>query len=158
MLKDFLGGLAGKQPEQLGKAVRDVMHRGVVTCGVDTPVLAITQLMAKNRTDVVALVDADAEVVGMVTARDLMRAYMEDTAELKAEDVMQPHAAVVTPDTLVIEAVHIMLDRGISHLLIKGEARREVPVGIVSATDIVRAMAGLPPERPALKRPSSRSD
>jgi len=156
--KESLGGLAGKPVEHLGKAVRDVMRRGVPTCQLDTPVAEIVRQMIDNKVDAMVVVDVDGEAVGMITELEVMRAYVEDIAELKAENVMRPQAQVVAPDTLVIEAVHIMRDRQVRHLVIKGEPSREVPVGIISAMDIVRDMVGLPPERPAGKLPRPRGN
>lgn len=156
MWKDSIGGLAGKPVEHLGKAVRDVMRRGVQVCHLKSPVADVVAQMTKGNADAVVVVDADGEAVGMVTDQEVMRAYMEDLAEVSAEEIMVPKAQVVAPDTLVVEAVQIMLDRGVRHLLIKGEQRREVPVGIISAADIVREMAGLQPSRPQLKLPKSK--
>jgi CBS domain-containing protein len=154
--RDSIGGLAGKPVEDLGKAVRDVMRRGVQTCRLETPVEEIAKVMAEKRAEVFIVVDVDGEAVGMITDWEVAGAYREDLAELRAERIMQPKAQVVAPDTLVIEAVHIMRDRKVRHLLIKGEQRREVPVGIISAMDIVRDMAGLTPERPEVKLPGPR--
>lgn len=154
--KDSIGGLAGKPVESLGKAVHEVMRRGVPTCQLDAPVAEIAKEMASKKIDALAVVDADGEAVGMVTDREVVGAYMEELSELTAEKIMQPKAPVVTPDTLVVEAVHVMRDRNVRHLLIKGEPKREVPVGIISAMDIVREMAGLPPERPEVRLPGPR--
>lgn len=156
--KESLGGLAGKPVEQLGKAVRDVMRRGVLTCRLDTPVAEIVRQMVDNKIDAAVVVDVDGEAVGMITELEVMRAYVEELGELKAEHIMRPKAQVVAPDTLVIEAVHIMLDRQVRHLVIKGEPLREVPVGIISAMDIVRDMVGLPPDRPEARRPRPRGN
>ena len=156
--KESLGGLAGKPVEQLGKAVRDVMRRGVLTCQLNTPVAEIVRQMVDNKIDAAVVVDVDGEAVGMITELEVMRAYVEELGELKAEHIMQPKAQVVAPDTLVIEAVHIMLDRQVRHLVIKGEPLREVPVGIISAMDIVRDMVGLPPDRPEAKLPRPRGN
>jgi arabinose-5-phosphate isomerase len=154
--KDSIGELAGKPVVRLGKAVRDVMRRGVLTCRVDSTVAEVAILMAKNRADAVAVVDADGEVVGLISDVDVARAYAEKLDALSAESIMQPKSPIVAPDMLVIEATHIMRDRDVRHLLIKGETMREVPVGIVSAMDIVRDMAGVPPERPSAIRPKGR--
>ncbi len=151
MGKENIGGGAGKPGEKLGKAVRDIMHRGVPTCHPDTPLADVVRQMASGRNDAVAVVDEDGDVVGLITDLDVVQRYTDDVAQVRAEQVMRPKANVVAPDTLVIEAVHIMLDRGVRHLLIKGAERREVPVGILSAVDVVRDMAGLERERPIPK-------
>jgi crotonyl-CoA carboxylase/reductase len=143
-------------PDYLQKtAVREIMHRGVITCALDTPLKEVARIM--NATDVHALfiVDERDVVLGVVSHMDMLRAFGQDLYDLKAQDIMTTEVHSISPEAPVPEAVQMMLDQRVHRLLV---ARREgdeiIPVGIISTTDVIDAMWGRPWlwERPASRR------
>jgi crotonyl-CoA carboxylase/reductase len=127
-------------PDYLQKTVvREIMHRGVITCTPDTPLREVARIM--NATDVHALfvVDERDVVLGVVSHRDIM------TAEVRS----------ISPEAPVPEAVQMMLDQRVHRLLVaRQEGGAIVPVGIVSTTDVIDALWGRPWlwERPTARR------
>jgi len=140
-------------PDYLQKtAVREVMHRGVITCTVETALKEVARIM--NATDVHALfvVGEHDKVLGVVSHMDMLRAFGKDLYALRAEDVMTREVLSVDPDVPVAEAVQMMLDHHVHRLLVaRAEGGAKVPVGIISTTDVIDAMWGRPWlwERPA---------
>jgi acetoin utilization protein AcuB len=57
---------------------------------------------------------------------------------MRAQDIMESHLVTATPGTRLPEAVRLMRDRGIRHLLVLEEGRL---VGIVSDRDLKQAVA-----------------
>ncbi|MBC7258879.1 MAG: CBS domain-containing protein [Chloroflexi bacterium] len=125
--------------------VRDVMHRGVVTCAPDTPLTEVAALMARDRASAVAVVNPNGELVGIISRTDMVRAYLKPFANLRAEDIMTTQVATIIPDIPVQAAVQIMLDRGVHQLIIlHARPAPQRPVGILTMDDIVKDMANLP--------------
>ncbi len=127
------------------KFVRDVMHRGVLTCSADTPLLEVAKILAEHKINAVFVVNDSGDACGVVSQTDLVRAYSQDRdlGSLVAEDVMTPEVVTVIPDIPVKTAAGIMIDRGIHRLLITmGGPLPYRPVGILSMSDIVRDMSG----------------
>lgn len=124
--------------------VRDVMHRGVVTCAPDTPLREVAALMARDRASAVAVVNPSGELVGIISRTDMVRAYLKPFADLHAEDIMTTQVATIIPDIPIHAAVQIMLDRGVHQLLIlHARPAPQRPVGILTMDDIVKDMANL---------------
>jgi len=124
------------------KYVRDVMHRGVVTCQANTPLVSVAALMSEHNTGAVAVVDPEGELVGIISRTDLVQAYLKPFSRLCAEDIMTASVATIIPDIPVSAAVQIMLDRGVHQLIIlHARPAPQRPVGILTMDDVVRDMA-----------------
>ncbi len=89
--------------------------------------------------------DEFGETWGVISSIDVITALRdkdEDEIEsLSAEDVMTPHAIEIGPEKTLEDAAKIMAVKGIHRLVIghPHEGRR-VPVGIITSTDIIRAI------------------
>ncbi len=124
------------------KRVRDVMTRGVITASFDTPVSKITKLLVEGDVSGVAVTAPDDEVVGVVSEIDIIKVFDQDWDKLTAEDVMSTFVRTIDPETTIKKAADIMRDLNIHRLLILHRApgrSYDVPVGILSASDILRA-------------------
>lgn len=124
------------------KRVRDVMTRGVITVSFDTPVSKITKLLVEGDISGVAVTAPDDEVVGVVSEIDIIKVFDQDWDKLTAEDVMSTFVRTIDPETTIKKAADIMRDLNIHRLLILHRApgrSYDVPVGILSASDILRA-------------------
>jgi CBS domain-containing protein len=118
------------------------MHRGVLTCGFDTPVEEIAGRMCKTHATAIVVVDALGEIAGIISRTDLARVFIAGASGRRAEDIMTTDVITVAPDIPVRAAVQIMLDRKIHQLVIQ-HARPAFarPVGMLSLDDVVRALA-----------------
>jgi CBS domain-containing protein len=143
-------------PDYLHKtAVREIMHRGVITCAADTPLKEVARIM--NATDVHALfvVDEHDVVLGVISHMDMLRAFGHDLYDQKAQDVMTTEILSISPETPVTEAAALMLEHRVHRLLVATEREgHKLPIGIISTTDVIDAMWGRPWlwERPASRR------
>ncbi len=123
--------------------IREVMHRGVVTCKVDSRADQIARIMLKNNVSALVVIDEHLDACGVITKTDLIACYGKDLSAIMAEDIMSPRLSTVSPDTPVPQAVQQMLDRKIHQLVIvtEGGTHRR-PVGIFTSGDAVALMAG----------------
>jgi CBS domain-containing protein len=142
-------------PDYLQKtAVREVMHRGVITCRPDTALKEVARIM--NATDVhaVFVVNERDVVQGVVSHWDMLRAFGRDLYDLKAADIMSTEIRSIDPEARVSDAVAMMLQNHVHRLLVAREEHgAKIPLGIISTTDVIDAMWGRPWlwERPAVE-------
>ena len=125
------------------RMIRDVMHRGVVTCRVTATADEIVKIMVDNGVSVVVVADERLDACGVVTKTDLLACYGKDLTLIAAEDIMSPALRAVSPDTLVCDAVEQMLAHKVHQLVILSEGGvHHRPVGIFTGGDAVALMAG----------------
>lgn len=124
------------------KKVREVMSRGVITCRFDKTLSSIAEIMTDENISCLVIVDQNASVVGIVSSLDIVKAYGEKTpaeiSEAKAEDIMTPLVYDVNPGMTLTEVSNIMVAKGIHRVVVLSEEGGRKPVGLLSATDIVK--------------------
>jgi CBS domain-containing protein len=126
------------------KQVRDVMSRSIVTCTPETTVRKAASRMVDNGVNALVVVDeSSGELEGIVSPADLIQTYGQNIGLLTVDSVMSEQVETIIPDIPVSAAILIMLDRGVDRLVIvHAPPAPQRPVGILSVSDVVRAMAG----------------
>jgi CBS domain-containing protein len=139
----------------------DVMSRNIISVGRSTTVAAAIRLMLDNHISGLPVIDA-GRLVGILTEGDLLRRSETGTERhrprwleilmgpgrladeyvrthgRKVEEIMTRQPVSVTPDTPLDEIVALMERRRIKRVpVLDGD----VPVGIVSRADLLRALA-----------------
>ena len=110
----------------------------------DTPVSEIAEILDRAGITGVPVVDWNGYLVGVVSQTDLLRVratedLWADWSRLNAGHIMSRPVLTVTVDTSVEEAVRLMESRRVHRLVVVADDG-ESPVGVLSATDLVRAM------------------
>lgn len=118
--------------------VRDLMHTGEDVPIVDANVSLSEAIvrMTGGRFGVTALVDAQGNLIGVLTDGDLRRAFAAGMHDRPARNAMTAHPRTATPETLATAALAEMNDRRITSLFVVEETR---PVGILHIHDLLRA-------------------
>ena len=119
--------------------VQKLMTRNPVTCEPDTAIRSAAELMHAHRISSIC-VAGDAGIGGLVTLRDMngrVIAEGRDTS-LPISSIMTPSPVTLGPNALVCDVLHLMVERGISHVPI---VENSDIVGIVTQTDLTRAQA-----------------
>lgn len=117
--------------------VADVMRRGVISCGPQTPLVAVAQMMVTHHIHsiVVAGIAAPQTVWGVISDIDLARAAREGLAGRTAEEIVGEPPVTIEPAASLEDAVRAMEDHRIAHLLVVDGPE---PVGVISTLDIAR--------------------
>lgn len=93
-------------------------------------------IMTRSNCGSVLIVDAPATLVGIVTERDLMTRVLAkalNPEETRVSEVMTRNPYCVAPETLVSDAVLIMIERGFRHLpIVNAQAKI---LGVFSVRD-----------------------
>jgi len=88
------------------------------------------------------VINDDGKVVGIITERDLVRAFAEGKFNAKVKDYMTRDVKGVREDVGIYDAVDIMLSNGFRHLPVVSNDGKEVK-GIISIRDLVKAITEL---------------
>ena len=121
------------------RAVSDVMTVHVHVANASTPFKLLARLIAENKVGAIPIVDQQGAPIGIVSETDLQ---MTDkwqgrtkTDGVVASEIMTPVPITVRSDTSLSEAVRLMRERSVRHLVVV-DARGGI-TGIVSRSDLL---------------------
>lgn len=127
------------------KLLRESMTRGVVTVQMNATVKHIAKLLTRRGVSAVAVVGPEGETMGVVSDMDILKILGKENWEnRKAESIMSSKVESVKATSTLCDAAKIMKQKRIHRLLILSEpgvGASQRPVGILSASDIVREAA-----------------
>jgi CBS domain-containing protein len=130
------------------RAVKNVMHTGVLHCQQDTPIQEVAQQMTENDVSALVVINSDGSLIGLISRTDLVNArlyeqYWKNWQDLKASDIMVTDVVTVKDTDTVRYASKMMMDRKIHRVVVVDESSgMKKPVGVLSITDLVRQIAG----------------
>ena len=141
LIIDRITYLGGKVMKKKVKLLTDVMTKRVVTIPSTLSIREISKIMAQEEVSGVAVVGPERGVMGIVSECDVLRHFGKQNWKLlTGEDIMTPYVEAIRPETTLEEAADVMQKKHIHRLLVMGRDSSEpqMPVGIVSASDIVK--------------------
>jgi CBS domain-containing protein len=149
------------------KTVGDLMHKGVIACSPETPLIEVVRIIndtsvhaimvlgprsqpsdAATQVGITTQVDTTTQVgitaqVGIITHMDIIRCYGKNLNQLAAGEIMTGQVYQIEPDQPAQLAAERMLQKGVEHLLvIERQGDERLPVGVISTTDLIREMRG----------------
>jgi CBS domain-containing protein len=112
---------------------------GVIACRPDASLDEVARMMASNRVHAVVVVDDDASEPPVISDADLVGAAASGHfQDLVARDVAGHDAVSVGGEDTLEHAAELLAEKQVTHLIVR-DARR-MPVGILSALDVVRGL------------------
>ena len=125
--------------------VGDVMHEGVVTCGLYAPMSEVARKMAANRIHCVVVWNEPArneaaELWGVVSDLDLVKiASTEDLTGRTAGGSAATPALIIAPDETLHRAMQLMAEHETTHLVVV-DPETAKPVGVLSTLDVAAVL------------------
>lgn len=125
--------------------VRDCMHDGVISCTPETSVEDVARTMREQKVSALVVVDGGA-AIGVISQTDLVNAafvqpYMQFWRGMAARHLMSSPVVSVRPDDRLASALDVLTTRRIHRVVVtEHSATGERPVGILSLTDVARAL------------------
>ena len=136
----------------MAKLVRDLMKIGVPTCTLETPLAEVARIMVRDQADSLIVMD-EFGACGVVSQSDLVHAYSRNFTLLAAKDVMTDKIISIPPEAALTTAANLMQDEKVHQVFIMHEhPGPSRPSAVITTRAIVREMAGLEPEKPAVKK------
>lgn len=127
-----------------------------ITVRADASFLEVQHLFVEAQIGGAPVVDAQGNVIGVVSAADLIRVVdqicdedldpnepadepnlADQLAKLTAADIATPEPIWVSPDATAVEIAQLMREEGINRVLVGTEGRL---VGILTALDLLKAV------------------
>ena len=115
--------------------IQSMSQRHLVSLGPDASVHEAACVMTRANCGSVLIMDLPDTLLGILTERDLMTRVLAkglDPDRTAVRDVMTPNPICVPPETLVSDAVALMLERGFRHLPLAAGAKI---LGVFSVRD-----------------------
>lgn len=127
--------------------VKDMMTRGVVTVDEDASVKQAVEILADYDISGLVVTRLNGELVGVLSEIDVMKVFNEDLEKIKVKKVMHSPAITVDKEDSLRKASQLMKENNIHRLVVQQEVKGEegvkrIPSGIISISDIIRAIAG----------------
>ena len=128
------------------KTVAEVMSKGVHTIGIDATFSEIIETFNETKVSALVVVAPNGEFIGVISKTDIISAlkdFGEKVWEKTAEDILSPYPYTIEGTATIKEAARKMLKHRIHRLLVVSPSKigKLIPVGVVSATDILRESA-----------------
>jgi CBS domain-containing protein len=123
--------------------VAQCVRRGAITCSGETSLIFVAQIMVVNRIRYCVVINKNHEVLGLISADQMINAFDREFGRRKASDIVDGDAIVtVTPATPLKEAIDMMAKKKIEHIIVISDRQgSRAVIGIVAAHDIVAKMA-----------------
>ncbi len=122
---------------------QSMSQKHVVSLGPQATVWEAACMMTGANCGSVLIVDTPGKLLGIVTERDLMTRVLAKAlspANTLVSEVMTKNPHCVAPDTLVSDAVLVMIERGFRHLPIMGHNGKLL--GVFSVRDALPREVG----------------
>jgi acetoin utilization protein AcuB len=129
--------------------VQDRMSKPAMTVTPETPFQEALKLMETKKIRRLPVVDVASHLVGIVSERDLLHASPSPATSLSVwelnyllwrltvGDIMTEKVVTVTPESPLVEAARLMVEKKIGGLPVVNESNRVV--GVITETDIFKA-------------------
>lgn len=126
--------------------VRDLMHKGLLTCRTDAPLGLVSSLLTKYHTHALVVVDETGNPAGIISDFDLLagewlstdRESLEAMKRLTAGELMSTPIEAIEADTSLVEAASRMMEKSVHRMLV---TEAGAAVGVVSVSNFVENIA-----------------
>jgi CBS domain-containing protein len=127
------------------KLVRDLMHIGVPTCPIRTPLVEAARTLLAKELEALIVLDERGHGIGLLSRREIVEAYSQSgiTASglesLTVADVMRADIPNVPADIPASAAVQLMLDQNVREIYIMHhEGGIHYPAAVLRFEDVLR--------------------
>jgi signal-transduction protein with cAMP-binding, CBS, and nucleotidyltransferase domain len=130
----------------IDKSVADLMHEGVISCSLNTPLPEVARRMTEADVSAIVVVDDEGYLAGLISRTDLATLYGYDEMwpHLQAGQAMSGAVHTISRTNAATEAARRIHQHKVSRLIVTEpvtNSDKKRPVGVLSITDIVRAMS-----------------
>lgn len=130
----------------MSKAVKDLMHKGLITCPPDTSLGQVATLLTQHHIHAVIVTGQTGEPLGLISDFDLLAGEWLSVDEeslgamrrMTARDLMTSPIELIGAETSVQDAATRMIEKQVHRMLVK---ENDKPVGVISTSDFVASIA-----------------
>ena len=126
------------------RTVLQAKRLGIVSCHDDDPLETIVRRMADDDISALVVIDPGGYLEGIISRSDVLRAYAQSTnwRSDTVEQYMTRTVITVTPETKLIEAADLLVNKHIHRVVVvREEEGGSRPIAVISDSDLVCDMA-----------------
>jgi len=121
--------------------VMNLMKKGAISCGEEASIREVAQIMAVNSTRYCVVTNKDHEVLGIISARSILKAFGKDLDHTPAKEIAFRHCYTISPNTALTEAIQLMDKFKIEHIVVTSDRPgTKAVLGMLHVEDILAAM------------------
>ena len=136
----------------MSHAVKDLMHKGVLTCKPTASLGQVAAMLTKHHVHALIVADSAEVPLGIITDFDLLagewlsvdKESLDTMRKMTARDLMTSPIESIEAETPVEEAAKRMIEKQVHRVLVTADSE---PVGVISISDFVRDIAAQEPVR-----------
>ena len=127
-----------------GKAVRDIMTEGAISCRPDTSLSEVRQLLADKGISCAVVINEDGEMVGILSTTDVIRAERlsarihRDLPAIQTHHLMTRQVLTTSPEEPLENAIARLAVNRVRRLVVTPSDDPKKPIGILSVTDLAK--------------------
>lgn len=130
----------------MSKSVKDLMHKGLITCPPNTSLGQVATLLTQHHIHALIVAEDDGETLGIISDFDLLagewlsvdQESLETMRRMSAGDLMTSPIESIDAETSVEDAAKRMIEKQVHRMLVKENDR---PVGVISTSNFVASIA-----------------
>ena len=128
------------------KTVKDLMHRGLITCQPDASLGQIAKLLTQHHVHALIVAESNDNPLGIISDFDLLagewlsvdKDSLNAMRKMTARELMTAPIQSMEADTSVEDAARILSEKQVHRMLV---TELGAPVGVISVSDIVASIA-----------------
>lgn len=130
----------------MNKTVKDLMHKGLLTCPSDASLGQVAVSLAQHRVHALIVAEQEDQPLGIISDFDLLAGEwlsvdeksLDAMRKMTASELMTSPIATIESDTGVEEAAKTMIDQNVHRMLVTEGGK---PVGVISISNLVADIA-----------------
>ena len=125
--------------------VKDIMHRGVITCRPDTLAREVVRILSDASVHALIVSASGSEIDGVISHMDVIKLYGKNLLEIRARDIMSTLVYDISPEAPISQGIEMLLQHRVHRLVVTEQGPEgKIAVGVLSTTDIILEMRGQP--------------
>ena len=119
----------------LNDSVHEIMSKNLITFGEDSMVEDVAKVIVERKCGGMPIVDKDGVLIGIVTERDILKAFVDTPNYMCVKDAMTKRPHVISPNAPICSVTKEMISKKFRRLPVVSD---EVLYGIVTVMDILK--------------------
>lgn len=122
-----------------GRTVLQAKRYGIHSCSANTSLIVAVRTMVEEEVSSLVVTDAQGYLLGLITRCEILRVHlaMDSWASQQVKDHMLRDVPVVTPQSLLLDAAHLVLNSGTRQVVVVlEEAGKLRPVAMLTDGDL----------------------
>lgn len=128
--------------------VQDIMTKDCLTMDKDSTIIEAYEILKENKISQLPVVSFGKKIMGLINKKTILNLIMddiensEDIIQKKIDDIYLPELITVDPVSDIRRVAKVMVDFKLDAIPVVDE--EDILLGIVSKTDIIKAISSLP--------------